>query len=134
MLASVTFAGTAYPLIQCTLRREQDYGTLDIVLAGNHAIAVASTCVLSTSGAADISGTVASVERTTASTAVRVDLAASTGSGQYAPAKVQYTRSGAVRADLSFSVLPGDTYNGTVIDGITSTLGASSPSFTEVRF
>lgn len=134
MRVSLRIASVDYPLNQVTLRREADWGTLNFNLAGEHAIAEGAACIFSAEGFADIAATVSLSVASQRGTSVSADLAPAVGLGDYAPERVQFRSSTTVRGDLDFSVLPGDTHEGIPIIAVTSTMGAASPWFTEVRF
>jgi len=134
MRASIAIAGIVHPLAQVTLRRDPESAELSAQLAGYWTIALGAACVLSVDGFADIAGTITESEPGKNVTRIVAAVAAASGTGEYAPARIQARGSDVVRADLDFGVLPGDTLEGLSIASVTSTMGASSPWFTEVRF
>ena len=133
MIAHLTIAGFAMPVTQATLRRSADSAQLTLQLVGYQSISIGAAVALSVDGVA-VSGAVVEFSPADRSTSCTVSVAAASGSGVYAPQQVHYRSTGMMRGDVDFSVLPGDTHAGMAIREATHTIGAASPTFTEVRF
>lgn len=132
--ASIIIDGTYYPLIQATVRRDENGGEVSAQIAGYHMIDSGLTCMLAIDGFDLISSITASADIGYRSTVITATLETVSGSGEYAPARIHYRSSSTIRGDLDFDVLPGDTHNGITIASVTHTIGAESAWFTEVRF
>jgi len=133
-LATMTIGGVDYALILITIRRSVGVATMDFKLFGRHSFSVGTNCTFKVAGLANIHADIVSVSSTDRSTTILADITPSSGAGIYDPVQIQYRSSNVIRGDLCFATLPGDTYAGRVIQSVTSTLGAASVWFNEVRF
>jgi hypothetical protein len=134
MRAYLSIAGVDYPLTQVTVRRSIDAASIDFQIAGRHNLPSLSAVVLSVDGFSDIAGTLEDLSPGDRFTTGRASVTPTTGTDAFQPGPILFRSSGTVRAAINFDVLPGDTYFGMVIADVTSTIGSSSPWFTEVRF
>ncbi len=134
MRAYLSIEGIDYPLTQATVRRSVDSASIDFQIAGRHNLPALAAVVLSVDGFSSIAGTMAESAPGDRITTGRALVTPSTGSNTFQPGPIQFRSSGTVRTTVDFNVLPGDTYFGMEIADVTSTIGASSPWFTEVRF
>lgn len=133
MIASLSIEGVPIPLVQVTLRRSLDRAEMTLQLAGWQSVSIGDAVLLAVAGV-EIAGIVSSVDTGLRSTGCTATVTPATGSGEYAPARIQAMSSGMVRGDVDFSVMPGDTYAGIGIAEVTHTIGANSPAFTEARW
>jgi len=134
MRAYLTIAGVDYPLAQVTVRRSVDSASIDFQLAGRYSLPALSSVVLSVDGFSNITGTLSESGPGDRITSGRALVTPATGSGAFSPGSILFRSTGTIRTAVDFHVLPGDTYIGRVIAEVTSTIGAASPWFTEVRF
>lgn len=132
--AFITISGTAYPLTQVTLRRSRTEASLSFQVVGQRLFAIGAAVLLSVEGFTDISATLTDSTPGEKSTTGSADLAIVSGTGEFDPAQILYRSNGVTRTPIDFDVLPGDTWLGIEILSTTSTLGAASPAFTEIRF
>ena len=134
MRAFISIDGVDYPLAQASVRRSVDSASIDFQIAGRHNLPPLAPVVLSFDGFSNITGTMSDSETGDRITTGRALVTPATGSGAFAPGPILFRSSGTLRTAVDFDVLPGDTYLGMAIAEVTSTIGAASPTFTEVRF
>lgn len=133
-MITLTIDGIFYPLVQVTLRRDTAGTTLEMQIAGLAAMSVDDVCVLSVEGFDPISALVTGHTPGARITTVSAAAAAEVGADVFAPDHVLYRNERGIRTPVDFDVAPGDTWQGLTITSITTTIGTSSPAFTEVRF
>ncbi len=132
--ATITVSGAIYPLMQATLRRSSGSAQLDCQIVGKHALSVGDAVVMSVSGYDPINATVTDSSPSDRVTTLSATVAVASGVGTYSPGRIQFRSTGMLRGEIDFDALPGDTCQGVAIREITTTIGASSAWFTEVRF
>jgi hypothetical protein len=134
MRAYISIAGIDYPLAQVTVRRSADAASIDFQIAGRNSLPALAAVVLSVDGFSNITGTLSESAPSDRITTGRASVTPATGAGAFEPGPILFRSSGTIRTAVDFDVLPGDTYFGMAIADVTSTIGASSSWFTEVRF
>jgi hypothetical protein len=134
MIITLTVDGLPLPLVQVTLRKDATGITIDAQVAGIASIAVDAVCALSVDGVEIASATVAESTPGARITSLSATGDAVVGSAEFEPVSVLYRNDRGIRTVLDFTVAPGDTWQGIEITGVTSTIGSTSPGFTEVRF
>lgn len=132
--ATIRVDGVDYPLLRATLRRSVDAASLYFQVSGRHSFGIGDSVSLAVDGFSDIAGTITESSTRDRTTQAEASVTPTLGAGVYAPASIQYRSTGAVRASMDFNVLPGDTLSGVEIVQLTTTMGANSLWFTEVRF
>lgn len=132
-MITLTIDGVTMPLVQVTLRRDSSITTLDMLIAGTVSAAIDDACVLSVDGV-EITSSVTSCTPGKNISSITADSDAVVGTGTFEPSHILYRKNDGFRSTLNWTVAPGDTWQGLPITSVTTTIGTSSPAFTEVRF